>query len=243
MSVRRLKDRLCLHFALSFLKIYETTFDLLAQSMLNKIYSNSGRNMMQTSTPFYRSRLILPLAAVVLAACATQPDPEPIPEPVVETMPEPAPVEERPAQPEVLAPSAPPTTMLAPNQPLPGTLDDFAYSTGGDPRVYFAYDQFTLSPEARQTLRQQAEWLNRYRGYTAVVEGHADERGTRQYNIALGARRANSVKAFLVSQGVDPSRLTTVSYGKERPIDARSNEAGWARNRNGHTNLRTPSQS
>ena len=87
-------------------------------------------------------------------------------------------------------------------------------------------------------LRAQADWLNRYPNYTAVVEGHADERGTRQYNIALGARRANSVKAFLVSQGVAPSRLTTVSYGKERPIDARSNEEGWARNRNGYTNLR-----
>jgi peptidoglycan-associated lipoprotein len=133
--------------------------------------------------------------------------------------------------------------MLEPNQPFPGSLEDCAYSTGGDARIYFAYDQFTLSADARQTLRQQAELMYRYNSYTAVVEGHADERGTRQYNIALGARRANSVKAFLVSQGVEPSRLTTVSYGKERPIDGRSNEEGWARNRNGYTNLRPVGQS
>jgi len=76
-----------------------------------------------------------------------------------------------------------------------------------------------------------------YSNVTAIVEGNADERGTREYNLALGARRAESVKAFLVGQGVSPSRLTTVSYGKERPIDGRSNEAGWSRNRNGHTNV------
>jgi peptidoglycan-associated lipoprotein len=133
---------------------------------------------------------------------------------------------------------------MEPARPVAGSIDDFAFTTGnGDPRVYFGYDQFTLTPEARRTLRLQAEWLNQYPAYTAVIEGHADERGTRQYNIALGARRANSVKAFLVSQGVAPSRLTTVSYGKERPIDARSNEEGWARNRNGHTNLRSIGQS
>ncbi|MGB6317654.1 MAG: peptidoglycan-associated lipoprotein Pal, partial [Litorimonas sp.] len=122
--------------------------------------------------------------------------------------------------------------------PIAGSIEDFAFQTGGEPRVYFGYDQHTLTPEARQTLRQQAEWLKAYPNYSAVVEGHADERGTRQYNIALGARRANSVKSFLVSQGVGPERLTTVSYGKERPIDPRSNDEGWARNRNGHTNLR-----
>jgi len=79
--------------------------------------------------------------------------------------------------------------------------------------------------------------LQLYPNVTAVVAGNADERGTREYNLALGARRADSVKAYLVSQGVAPSRLTTVSYGKERPIDGRSNESGWARNRNGHTNI------
>lgn len=180
----------------------------------------------------YASRFLTmtALSAFVLAACATQPDPVPEPEPT----PEPTPI----VQPEPEPIVTPPPVVAQPTAPTPGSIEDFAYSTGGDARVYFAYDQFNLSPAARETLRQQAEWLNRYGNYTAVVEGHADERGTRQYNIALGARRANSVKAFLVSQGVAPSRLTTVSYGKERPIDPRSNEEGWARNRNGYTNLR-----
>lgn len=175
------------------------------------------------------------LTALLVSACATKPDPVPEPEPVVETAPEPM-IESRPA-PVPYTPPAP-TVRLDPGQPIPGSIEDFAYQTGGDPRVYFAYDQFTLTNDARQTLRQQADWLKVYPSYSAVVEGHADERGTRQYNIALGARRANSVKSFLVSQGIAPTRLTTVSYGKERPIDARSNEEGWARNRNGYTNLR-----
>lgn len=188
-----------------------------------------------------RMLTLVTMTALMMSACATKPDPIPEPEPMVEEML--APITQPQARPEVLAPIQQPTTRLDPNQPIPGSLQDFAYSTGGDARIYFSYDQFTLSPDARQTLREQAEWLKRYNRYTAVVEGHADERGTRQYNIALGARRANSVKAFLVSQGVEPSRLTTVSYGKERPIDARSNEEGWARNRNGYTNLRPVGQS
>jgi peptidoglycan-associated lipoprotein len=192
--------------------------------------------MTQTLFMTPRTLAVAAMTALLVSACASAPEPmpeqRPVVEEVVETMPEPQ------ARPQVIAPVTPRTTMIAPNQPIPGSLEDFAYSTGGDARIYFSYDQFTLSADARQTLRQQADWLKRYNRYTAVVEGHADERGTRQYNIALGARRANSVKAFLVSQGVDPSRLTTVSYGKERRIDARSNEDGWARNRNGYTNLR-----
>jgi len=87
-------------------------------------------------------------------------------------------------------------------------------------------------------LRRQADWMSSYSNVTAVVEGNADERGTREYNLALAARRANSVKAFLVSQGISPSRLTTVSYGKERPIEGGSDEWSWSRNRNGNTNLK-----
>ena len=89
----------------------------------------------------------------------------------------------------------------------------------------------------KRQLTRQAQWLQTYSNVSAIVEGNADERGTREYNLALGARRADTVRDFLVSQGVSPSRLRTVSYGKERPIDARSNEAGWSRNRNGHTNI------
>lgn len=173
--------------------------------------------------------------ALTLAACATAPEPEPVQErPVVETtvpevIEEPEVVIQEPVQ-EVLPP-------VANDLPAPGSIEDFAYQSGGEPRVFFAYDQYTLSPEARDSLSRQANWLLNYQSVNAIVEGHADERGTREYNLALGARRAEAVKSFLVSQGVAPSRLTTVSYGKERPIDARSNEAGWARNRNGHTNL------
>ena len=110
------------------------------------------------------------------------------------------------------------------------------YQAGSD-RVFFGYDQSVLSPEARETLGRQADWFLTYPNVQAVVEGHADERGTREYNLALGARRAEAIKDFLVSRGVSASRLRTVSYGKERPIDGRSNREGWARNRNGYTNI------
>ena len=90
-------------------------------------------------------------------------------------------------------------------------------------------DQSTLSPEARGTLEAQAQWLMRNADYSAVIEGHADEQGTREYNLALGARRANSVQEFLVEPGVAESRLRVVSYGKERPIEICSSEAAMPR--------------
>jgi len=178
------------------------------------------------------------VALLVLSACATKPDP--IPE-----MPEQEPVVEVP-EPEVVEPAPEIVETLPevveilpdPNLPTPGSLEDFAYQSGGEPRVFFAYDQYVLSPEAQDVLRRQANWMKIYDNTTAVIEGHADERGTREYNLALGARRADSVQSFLISQGISPNRLRTISYGKERPIDARANEAGWARNRNGYTNLR-----
>ena len=191
--------------------------------------------------PIRLSLVGLSVSMLALSACATKPDPEeeliPIvqPEPPVVVRPEPAP--------EPVAVVEPEPVTVDPNLPVPGSIEDFGYQSGGEPRVYFAYDQYDLSSSARETLRRQAEWLTLYDGYTAVIEGHADERGTREYNLALGARRADSVKAFLVSQGVSPGRLTTVSYGKERPIDGRSSEDGWARNRNGFTNLRPLGQS
>ena len=106
----------------------------------------------------------------------------------------------------------------------------------GDP-VLFPVDQHTLSPEARTTLQGQAQWLNSNGNYAIIVEGHADEQGTREYNLALGARRASSAQQFLVSQGVAPGRIRTVSYGKERPIEACSNEACYSRNRRAVTVL------
>ncbi len=102
-------------------------------------------------------------------------------------------------------------------------------------RIYFMTDSYTLTPEAQAVLSKQAEWLNANPYKTITIGGNCDERGTREYNIALGAKRANSVKDYLLSLGISPSRLVTVSYGKERPIDTRPSEDGWAINRNAHT--------
>lgn len=102
--------------------------------------------------------------------------------------------------------------------------------TIGD-RVLFAVDQSTLTAEAQVVLTNQAAWMNQHPGYTAIIEGHADEVGTREYNLALGARRASSVQNFLISQGVAADRLRTVSYGKERPLAVCSDEACYSQNR------------
>ncbi|MBC6402845.1 MAG: peptidoglycan-associated lipoprotein Pal [Hyphomonadaceae bacterium] len=190
-------------------------------------------------------KYLLPAAVfsvLALSACASTPDPGP--EPVAESVPQaPAPVPVVPAPAPEIDRSAIAPPVPQPRGPVPGSVDDFIHQTGGDARVYFGYDRYDLTAQAADTLRLQADWLNTYSTVTAVIEGNADERGTREYNLALGARRAAAVKDFLVSQGVAPNRLTTVSYGKERPVDPRSNEDGWARNRNGHTNLMTGTSS
>jgi peptidoglycan-associated lipoprotein len=103
-------------------------------------------------------------------------------------------------------------------------------ATIGD-KVLFSVDQSTLNPEARSILAGQAQWLASHPEYNAIIEGHADEQGTREYNLALGARRANSVQEYLVSQGVAGARLRTVSYGKERPLEVCSSEDCYAKNR------------
>lgn len=109
-------------------------------------------------------------------------------------------------------------------------------SEAGD-RVYFPLDSHTLSPEAEAGLARQAAWLARRPEVTVLIEGNCDERGTREYNLALGARRAGAVHAYLISHGVGAARLRTISYGKERPLDPEASEAAWARNRNAHTVL------
>ena len=111
----------------------------------------------------------------------------------------------------------------------PGSAEDFRVNVGD--RVFFAYDKFDLSADARRTLERQAAWLKQYASVRLTVEGHADERGTREYNLALGERRANAAKDYLVALGVPAARLTTVSYGKERPAVLGSNEAAWSQNR------------
>ncbi len=108
--------------------------------------------------------------------------------------------------------------------------------TLGD-RVFFANDQNTLSDEARSTLARQATWLQQNPDYAIIIEGHADEQGTREYNLALGARRASSVQNYLISQGILGTRMRTVSYGKERPVEVCSEEACYSRNRRAVTVL------
>ncbi len=115
----------------------------------------------------------------------------------------------------------------------PGSPQDFLVNVGD--RVFFGYDRYDLTRAARATLERQAEWLQRYPNRRLVIEGHADERGTREYNIALGERRAATVRSYLVSQGVSPSRLSTISYGKEQPAVLGATEAAWAQNRRGVT--------
>jgi peptidoglycan-associated lipoprotein len=103
--------------------------------------------------------------------------------------------------------------------------------------VHFDYDAYNVTDEARSVLQRQAAWLQKYPSVRVTIEGNCDERGTREYNLALGARRANSVKEYLVSLGVSASRVDTISYGKERPICTESDEACWAQNRRGVTTI------
>src|SRR5690606_21219876 len=102
-------------------------------------------------------------------------------------------------------------------------------------RVYFDFDSYSIRADAMPRLDAQAAWLLRYPQVQVRIEGNADERGTREYNFALGARRAEAVRTYLIQRGVPASRIDTISYGKERPIAEGSNEEAWARNRNAHT--------
>ncbi len=117
----------------------------------------------------------------------------------------------------------------------PGTSRDFAVNVGDV--VRFEVDSSDLTPQAKNILNDQSRWLNQYPQYTITVEGHADERGTREYNIALGARRATSVRSYLASHGVTSSRLRTISYGKERPIAVCDDISCWSQNRRAQTVL------
>jgi peptidoglycan-associated lipoprotein len=117
----------------------------------------------------------------------------------------------------------------------PGSSQDFAQNVGDI--VYFSTDSTDLSPEAQQTLAGQARWLQQYSQYTITIEGHADERGTREYNIGLGAKRAESVKNFLARNGISGARIRTISYGKERPVAVCNDISCWSQNRRAQTVL------
>jgi peptidoglycan-associated lipoprotein len=147
--------------------------------------------------------------AVVLAGCETKPPP-------AQPAPMPAPVAATPA------PSI-----------VPGSAEDLRVNVGDT--VHFDYDKYSIMDTDKTTLQRQAAWLGKYPSVRVAVEGHADERGTREYNLALGARRANAVREYLVSLGVSAARVETVSYGKERPMCSESTESCWAQNRRGVT--------
>jgi peptidoglycan-associated lipoprotein len=173
-----------------------------------------------------RSALRLALiatAAASMAACASKPKPT---YPTTTTPPpaaQPPPVDRGVTQQQ--------TPM---NQgPAPGTEQDFVVNVGD--RVYFDFDSYSVRSEATGLLDAQAGWLRRYPAVQVRIEGNCDERGTREYNLALGARRANAVRDYLASHGIDPNRITTVSYGKEKPIDMGSGDEADQKNRNAHT--------
>lgn len=155
-------------------------------------------------------------AALVVAGCASKPKPAP-------EAPPPAP------------PPAASTQSQVETTVVPGSVQDFRVNVGDT--VHFDYDKFAITSEDRDILQRQAGWLQKYSQVRVTVEGHCDERGTREYNLALGARRANAVKEYLVSLGVSSARVDTISYGKERPICTESNESCWAQNRRGVTTI------
>jgi len=163
---------------------------------------------------------LIGVAAAALAACASHPKPGP-------EAPPPAPTPE--------APPPAPRPVAPVGQITPGSVQDFVVNVGD--RVYFDLDQYGIRADAQPVLAAQASWLNRYPAVQVRIEGNCDERGTREYNLALGARRSNSVKDFLVAHGVDPGRIATISYGKERPLDPGTGEDAWAKNRNAHTDI------
>ena len=118
---------------------------------------------------------------------------------------------------------------------MPGSQEDLVVNVGD--RVFFNFDKFNISAEARKTLELQAAWMKKNASVTVTIQGHADERGTREYNLALGERRASSVKDYLITLGVNPQRIDTISYGKERPVAIGSTNAAWAQNRRGVTKV------
>jgi peptidoglycan-associated lipoprotein len=169
-------------------------------------------------TRFPRSLKFACLSAVLLLGACTHK------QEAVNTAPPPAP-------PPPVAPAPAPVT----SRIVPGSAEDFRVNVGDT--VHFALNQYNIEDADKQVLGRQAAWLARYPAVRVTVEGHCDERGTREYNLALGARRANAVKEYLVSQGVSTGRVETISYGKERPICTESNEGCWSQNRRGVTTI------
>ncbi|KHK90062.1 peptidoglycan-binding protein [Novosphingobium malaysiense] len=154
--------------------------------------------------------MLLLAGALALSACKTTAPKELPPEP---------------------GPATTTTAPAGPTGPVAGSQADFVAKMMGADTIYFDTDKYDIDAQDQQALARQAQWLMQYSNKRATIEGHADERGTREYNLALGERRANAAKNYLVSLGVDASRLSTISYGKERPVALGSNEQAWAQNR------------
>jgi peptidoglycan-associated lipoprotein len=131
--------------------------------------------------------------------------------------------------------STPNTGAVGAGAAAPGSQQDFVVNVGD--RVFFETDSSELTMQARATLDKQAQWLQMYNRYAFTVEGHADERGTREYNIALSARRAQAVRDYLASRGIEPSRMRTIAYGKERPVAVCDDISCWSQNRRSVTVL------
>ena len=138
----------------------------------------------------------------------------------------PAPVADKPAEPAAVKPKPEKVDEKAMQEKLIAEAHAFAAQN-----INFAFDRYDLNANARATLDKLGAWLLNNKNFDAIIEGHCDERGTAEYNLALGERRASSAKNYLVNLGVDAERLSTVSYGEERPLDPRSNEEAWAKNR------------
>ncbi|MBA2920815.1 peptidoglycan-associated lipoprotein Pal [Sphingomonas sp. MAH-20] len=154
--------------------------------------------------------LMVATAMIAVAGCSKKP-----------------PAELPPAPQETPTPEAPPPAEMG---PVPGSQAHFIANVASD-RVFFDTDEYNIDAADQATLQSQAAYLKQYPNVRVTIEGHADERGTREYNLALGERRANAAKNYLASLGIDPSRISTISYGKERPEALGSDEASWAKNR------------
>lgn len=187
------------------------------------------RRLFPDSTTFAISRLVMIFAVVLLVSACSSDDDEEL---VLDGQ------SGMSSQQDGMAGNAPLNEIYsgdATGGPTPGTQADLVVNVGD--RVFFNTDSYDLTGEARQTLDKQAAWLQQYSNISVIIEGHADERGTREYNLALGERRANTVRNYLTALGVSPSRIQTVSFGKERPAVPGANADAWNQNRRSVTKI------
>jgi peptidoglycan-associated lipoprotein len=173
--------------------------------------------------------LSLLVAALFVTACATEPEDSGATSGQGSTTSSASNAGTTPSQPQSQSVAG----MSKPGGPTPGSIEDLVVNVGD--RVFFDFDKSSVRPDAAEILNRQAAWLKKYPNHVVVIEGHCDERGTREYNLALGDRRANAVREYLISVGVSTNRIETISYGKERPAVVGATESAWSQNRRGVT--------